>query len=428
MFAIALRFFPAALVAVAALTSTSCGSPSNRTYTLSVPARSNATPWIAAAGRFVAVAWGASAGAQSDVYVAVSRDEGRTFTEPIRVNRDAGEARLNGEQPPRVGLVPTATSADPILVVLWTAGRDRTQIKSTVSRDGGGTFEPPVSLESPEASGARGWAALTIDSSAKAHAVWVDHREHSHGGTSAGHSAHQRTSQWDGVAMAQKSALYYAAADGSRPEQKLTGSICYCCKTSLVAAGERTLFAAWRHVYPGNFRDMAFAVSHDQGASFSDPVRVSEDGWSINACPDDGPALAADSSGAAHIVWPTVVNGPKPESAIFYASTTDGRTFSPRLRIPTLGGSHPRHPQIAIDKRGRIVVAWDEMRNGRRVAAARELTVGGNQEPTFGDPLVIDPDDSAEYPVLASTASGIAAAWTSGRNATVVRVRLLALQ
>jgi hypothetical protein len=358
----------------------------------------------------------------------VSRDEGRTFTEPVRVNRDAGEARLSGEQPPRVGLFPSAASADPVLVVLWTARRERPQIKSAVSRDGGKTFEPPVSLESPQAAGERGWAALTIDSSAKAHAVWVDHRDHSHSGASAGHSAHQSTVPLDGVAMAQKSALYYAAADTSRPEQKLTGSVCYCCKTSLTAAGDGTLFAAWRHVYPGNFRDMAFAVSHDHGGSFSDPVRVSEDGWSINACPDDGPALVADASGTAHIAWPTVVTGTKPESAIFYASTTDGRTFSPRLRVPTLGGSHPRHPQLAIGNRGRIVVAWDEMLKGRRVAAVRELTVGGNQRPTFGDPLIIDSDDSAVYPVLASTASGVAAAWTSGSDSTVVRVRLLPLQ
>ena len=53
----------------------------------------------------MAIAWGAStpAGA-TDVYAAVSRDGGRTFGPPVRVNDVDGEARLNGEQPPRVAL------------------------------------------------------------------------------------------------------------------------------------------------------------------------------------------------------------------------------------------------------------------------------------------------------------------------------------
>ncbi len=72
---------------------------------LAVPGRSNATPSIAADGDFVTIAWGAStpAGA-TDVYNAVSRDGGRTFGPPVRVSDVDGEARLNGEQPPRVAL------------------------------------------------------------------------------------------------------------------------------------------------------------------------------------------------------------------------------------------------------------------------------------------------------------------------------------
>ena len=87
---------------------------------------------------------------------------------------------------------------------------------------------------------------------------------------------------------------------------------------------------------------------------------MSEDTWAINGCPDDGPAIAVDSQGEVHLAWPTVVGGPNPEGALFYASTRDGRTFTPRTRIPTLGSARPTHPQIVVDRRGRIVVAWDE--------------------------------------------------------------------
>ena len=74
--------------------------------------------------------------------------------------------------------------------------------------------------------------------------------------------------------MAQKSGLYYAAsAGGGRcpPERALAMGVCYCCKTALAAGADGALFAAWRHVYPGNLRDIAFSVSRDSGRTFSAP-------------------------------------------------------------------------------------------------------------------------------------------------------------
>ena len=130
------------------------------------------------------------------------------------------------------------------------------------------------------------------------------------------------------------------------------------------------LVAAWRHVYPGDLRDIAFAISRDGGRSFSAPSRVSEDGWAINGCPDDGPALVVDAGGVTHIVWPTVIAGDEPVGALFYASTRDGQRFTPRVRIPTLGSPKPMHPQMALAADGTLVVAWDELIDGRRVAAA----------------------------------------------------------
>ena len=174
--------------------------------------------------------------------------------------------------------------------------------------------------------------------------------------------------------MAQKSGLYYATAGkAASTERELAPGVCYCCKTALAIGPDGSVYAAWRHVYPGNFRDMAFTSSRDGGRTFAPPVRVSEDGWAINGCPDDGPALAVDRSGAVHLVWPTVIDGPNPEGALFYATTRDGRTFTARTRIPSSGAGRPSHPQIVVDGRGRVVVAWDESVNGRRVAVAREV-------------------------------------------------------
>ena len=100
----------------------------------------------------------------------------------------------------------------------------------------------------------------------------------------------------DGVAMAQKSKLFIASLDGASAPTAVTGGVCYCCKTAIAAGANGSLYAAWRHVYPGNIRDIAFTVSRDGGRTFAPPVRVSEDKWSIEGCPDDGPAMAIDAA------------------------------------------------------------------------------------------------------------------------------------
>jgi hypothetical protein len=386
---------------------------------LAVPGRANATPWIAASGSFVAVAWGAGDSGKTDVFVAISRDGARTFGAPVQVNAIAGEARLGGEMPPRVVLRRHDGAADPEVSVLWTARGQGTEIRMARSRDGGRTFAAPVTLQSSGAAGDRGWPALALDAQGVAHAIWLDHRGLARPVGQKPHANHHEGSAADGVAMAQKSGLYYAALGAAAsPERALAMGVCYCCKTAIVAGADGALFAAWRHVYPGNLRDIAFSASRDGGRSFAPPVRVSEDDWSINGCPDDGPAMALDTSGTVHVVWPTVVKGPTPEGALFYASSRDGRTFGERVRVPTLGSPKPSHPQIAIDGRGRIVIAWDESVDGQRVAALRELRRDPGDRISFGNPVMLAAQGPAVYPVVAPMTTGLAAAWTAGSGAS----------
>ena len=96
---------------------------------------------------------------------------------------------------------------------------------------------------------------------------------------------------------------------------------------------------------------------------------------------------------------------------------TLGRTFRPRTRIPTLGSARPTHPQIVVVRRGRIVVAWDELLNGQRLAAAREVSKPG-QRVGFWPVITLSPGKPATYPVLAAPAL---ASWRSGRPAATRR-------
>lgn len=435
-------FLPSILIAsLAALGLSAAPSSSTDLVTLKIDGRTNATPWVATAGSYVAVTWGATAEGKTDVFVAVSRDRGRTFGKPVQVNTVAGEARLGGELPPRVAIV-ARQKGDAEVAVLWTTrvqtGETRvTEIKTARSRDGGRTFDAPIALQSSGAVGDRGWPALALDDRGTAHAVWLDHRglaaaKHEHKAGHAGHEGHAAAA--DLVAMAHSSGLYYATVADKSPaaEREVTTGVCYCCKTAIATGADGAVFAAWRHVYRGNLRDIAMSTSRDGGQTFSAARRVSEDHWEIQGCPDDGPAMAVDASGTVHLVWPTVVGSAEtPEGALFYATTKDGRTFTPRVRIPTLGSPKPMHPQIAIDGTGRVAVAWDEILDGGRVAVARELRPGGgtaaaDRPATFGEPVRLASTGAAMYPVLAGSADGFVSVWTSGTgDASVIAVRPL---
>jgi hypothetical protein len=410
-------------VLAAVLVSGVTATPPAEVVSLGLAGRTNLTPWIAADGQTVAVAWGAMAAGKTDVFVAVSRNGGGSFGTPVRVNASEGTARLGGELPPRV-----AVTADAI-VVLWTSRGTSTSIEIARSTDGGKTFGPGTSLQAAGAAGDRGWPSLSIGRDGVAHAFWLDHRglaaspadatvtkkpAAAHG---AGHTTH------DGAAMAQKSAIYHASlGKAASAERSIAPGVCYCCKTATATGAAGRVYAAWRHVYPGNIRDIAFAWSSDGGQTFSAPSRVSEDGWQIAGCPDDGPAMAVDGKGVVHLVWPTVIGGASPEGVLFYATSSDGRSFSPRVRLKTLGSAHPTHPQIAVDGAGRAVVAWDERIDGRRVVAARVVSPSQRSD---APPIVLTDGEPGQYPVLATSGSTMLAAWATGGEGSVIRIRRL---
>lgn len=387
--------------------------------TLAVAGRGNSAPWVASHGRFVAVSWVAAVASTADVFLATSDDDGRSFGAPVKVNAVAGEVRANGEIAPRVALHQVAGSDRPGIVVAWNARDQGTEIKLARSRDFGKTFAAPVSLQTKGAVGDRGWHSLAVDAQGVAHVAWLDHRVtvQNRKPTDKPH-VHGAGTQ-DGVAMAQQSQLYYATVGpNGTAEKSITAGVCYCCKTAL-AATPKGVVAAWRHVYADNMRDMTFAWL--SGPTTTAPARVSEDGWSINGCPDDGPALAVGADQRVHAVWPTVIPGDEPVGALFYASLgAGGHRFSARQRISTLGTPKPSHPQVSVDGAGQLFFAWDEVVGGVRTAAWVEATTATDGSLRLSTPSAIASGGPTSYPVMAPLARGVVVAWTSGAPGTSV--------
>ena len=397
--------------------------PALPAQTLAVPGASNATPSLTAAGRTVAAAWTATKEASTNLYLAISNDGGATFSAPRRVNDIDGDAGATPEQPPRVVL--SGSSGARTLTVVWSK-RDtgpmqtrRDVIRMSRSTDGGRTFTPAMFTHDSNFSGARGWESATVGADGAVHVVWLD-------GRAAARKIDEHAKQSGMPHKGQPPQEIYhgrLSSNGSMTETLIASDVCFCCKTSVAVGARGDVYAAWRHIFPGSMRDIAFAKSTDGGRSFDPLVRVSEDKWELNGCPEDGPTLAVDQAGVIHIAWATVVNDGEPQKALFYATSRDGKTSSARARLPVAATATPGHPQMILTPDG-AAIAWDEVVAGdRRVSFARVSRAGA-----FSQPQILSGDESAQHPVIVRADANVLVAWTSrssksAAEPSVIRMR-----
>ena len=224
----------------------------------------------------------------------------------------------------------------------------------------------------------------------------------------------------DPVKKAQLSQLYIGVVGDKGAAKAVGAGVSYCCKTSLAANGS-DVFATWRHVFPGNQRDIAFAASHDGGRTFDPIVRVSEDKWQFDGCPENGPAVARAGDGTIHVAWVTPLDGKDGAPlALYHATSRDGRTFTARTRVPSAPGAS--HVQLAATENGGMLLAWDEPADGgRRIRLARVEARNGSRA-SFTRLADVDATDGV-YPSLAATTQGGVVAWVRrGTGIGIARV------
>ena len=291
-------------------------------------------------------------------------------------------------------------SPEKIYVVWRSVQEAENSIVAAYSSDGGHSFTPSRPLHGMTESGFRGFQSAAVGTDGTLYVTWLDGR-HADGPKRTQHSAPRQD-------------VYHATwKPGATPrETQVQDDVYFCCKTATVVDSEGTVSVAWRHIYPGSLRDIAFAQEID--GVFGPPRRVSEDHWELAGCPDDGPSLAVDRSSKAHLVWPTVIQEPSPAKRLFYASSADGTGFTTRLAVPPLGGDTMAHPRLALDERGRPVVAWDEIHKGQRKVALAYSSGEDSDRLVFGAPFTLSDGERAQHPDVTAVPGGVLVAWTSG--------------
>lgn len=349
-----------------------------------IPGAANSGVSLAANGNDVVLTWAAAVDGVTDVYAAVSQDGGASFARPVRVNDVPGDARVSGEQAPRAAL---GTQ----LSIAWLSGRGGVpRVRLARSADGGRSFGPASSVHDDGLKGVRGWPSLAAAGDGSLRAAWLD-----------------------GRVEPPRQDLYQAAiaADGRRTEVAIATDVCFCCKTSVAAGPGGSTYVAFRNIYPTNLRDVAVASSTDGGRSFAAPVRVSQDGWQIDGCPDDGPSIAVDAAGVVHLAWPTWIGDPAGKGIFYSYSRDGGRTFAPRLRVDA--GPAAAHPQLALGARG-VAIVWEQggatpgvyLREIASAPGAKAWTPAPGPIAALGGGLM------ASYPAVAVSTQATVVAWT----------------
>ena len=111
--------------------------------------------------------------------------DGKTFSAPVRVNSELGDATVRNENPPKVAVGPTGQ-----IYVCWAneRGRWKGNVRFARSVDGGKTFSRAISINSDAALQPAGHAfqSVTVDGKGRIYVTWIDERNKKACGSGSG--------------------------------------------------------------------------------------------------------------------------------------------------------------------------------------------------------------------------------------------------
>jgi BNR repeat-like domain len=314
-------------------------------------------PQLAASGKLVAVTFGSG----NSVYFSGSRDQGKTFSEPVKAG-DAGVLMLGNHRGPRI-----AIASDAIVITAVGGAQGSGDLLTWRSLDGGRAWQPGGRVNDVAGAAREGLHAMAAGPDGRLYAVWLDLRHLTPG--KPGTELYGAYSTDNGATWS-KNIPVYSSADGS---------ICQCCHPSVMFDAKGGIEVMWRNAIGGN-RDMYLSRSNDGGRTFTAAEKLGGGSWKLNACPMDGGGFTVGLNGKVMTTW-------RRGTEVYLAPEGGAETLL----------SEGKNPSIAAAKEG-LFVAW----SGPDGVLARV--------PGKTDPVVLDREGG--FVQLTSVPNGpVVAAW-----------------
>lgn len=232
------------------------------------------------------------------------------------------------------------------------------------SVDGGFNWASPIAVNDDGIEAEHGFAALWPASRDSIGVAWLDGRDNVEG---AKHAAGGGTKGAHAMPGDGRTALRAAVFDMDfqrSGETVVDAKTCDCCQTA-IAATTRGPLLVYRDRSDGEIRDIA-AVRYD-GKAWGKPVPVHADGWKMEGCPVNGPAVAADGD-AAVVAWYTEAGG---QPSVRVARSGDaGGTFGAPVAIDE-GEAVEGRVAVALDARQAWILWIREDASGQALWLSR---------------------------------------------------------
>ena len=280
-------------------------------------------------------------------------------------------------------------------------------VRVTRSSDAGATWSDPVTPHRDGTETEHGFVSFFPSENGVPALVWLDGRKYA-GAEPGGPGAEMtlRTTRLVGDSLA--------------GEAMLDARVCDCCQTDAAITSKGPLIV-YRDRSPGEIRDIA-AVRRVAGR-WSEPAPVHVDGWRIEACPVNGPAVAADGDRVA-VAWFTAAAD---TMRVRLARSTDaGATFGEPVRVDA--GTPEGRVDVALLEGGDALVTWlERSEEGDGRVLARRVDPAGE----LGDPLLVARTSYARasgFPRMTVADERAVFAWTDPTEPARVRTGAIELE
>ncbi|TMQ74028.1 MAG: exo-alpha-sialidase [Candidatus Eisenbacteria bacterium] len=276
---------------------------------------------------------------------------------------------------------------------LWMrpGGSEACDVRVSQSEDGGRNWSDPVTTHRDATPTEHGFASLVARPEG-ALAVWLDGRKT---------VGHQEGDLGPAPDMTLRAAV--VTPDGRlADEAELDERVCDCCQTAAVATA-RGVVVAYRDRSPAEVRDIA--VVRLQGGQWTEPSVAHRDGWHLDGCPVNGPALAARGSRVALAWYTAAADSPK---VLLAFSDDDGATFGRPVRIDE--GEPAGRVHLTMLEDGGALVVWLEQQGQETVVRARRVGPAGVPDAPF---TVAGAAAVRGFPRVARSGKTLVFAWTT---------------
>lgn len=281
-------------------------------------------------------------------------------------------------------------------------------VRIAVSGDDGTEWSAPMSPHDDGTPTEHGFVTLYA-SGESMQAVWLDGR-HTGGG-------HEHAAGGAGAMTVRGATI---GTDGRRTgtDVEIDSRACDCCQTDAALTAEGPV-VVYRDRSDREVRDIAL-VRHGDG-QWSEPVHVHDDGWQIDACPVNGPAVDASGRTVA-VAWFTAPDLPRVRLAF---SRDAGRTFGPPIEVAS--GDIAGRVDVVLLEDGRAVVSWLQSSGSGAEIRAQPFDRDG---PAGAQVLIAasSVQRASGFPQMVRAGRGLLFAWTDAAGPAQVRTAYATLR